>query len=86
MSDMARRNHLIRMRIATVLADGEWKSVDEIKSYFIQHGWSFHNTVQIAQLCRMTTGIEIRKVGLVSHTQYRMQSRPAFEKFMGIEL
>jgi len=86
MSDMARRNHLIRMRIATVLADGRWKSIDEIKSYFIQQGWNFHNANQLATLCRMTSGIEIRKIGSKSHTQYRMQSRPAFEKFMGIEV
>ena len=82
---MARRNHLVRMRIATVLADGEWKSADEIKECFIHHGWSFHNKAQLAQLCRMTTGIEVRKIGVKSHIQYRMESRPAFAKFMGIE-
>ncbi len=85
MSNMGRRNHLVRMRIATVLADGEWKSIDEIKSVFLHHGWSFLNSHQLAQLCRMTTGIETRSVGLNSHIQYRMQSRPAFADFMGIE-
>lgn len=86
MSDMAKRNHLVRMRLATVLADGNWKTIEEIKSIFLNHGWSFHNSAQLAQLCRMTSGIQIRKIGLSSHLQYRMQSRPAFEKFMGIEV
>tara|TARA_R110002167_G_scaffold118513_21_gene295196 strand:- start:858 stop:1082 length:225 start_codon:yes stop_codon:yes gene_type:complete len=74
------------MRIANILSDGKWKSTSEIKSVFLTNGWNFHNSAQLAQLCRMTSGIEIRKIGISSHIQYRMQSRSAFEKFMGIEV
>tara|TARA_R110002096_G_scaffold12335_5_gene44559 strand:+ start:3200 stop:3424 length:225 start_codon:yes stop_codon:yes gene_type:complete len=74
------------MRIATILSDGNWKTIDEMKSVFLKNGWSFHNASQIAQLCRMTNGIQLRKVGIKSHLQYRMESRPAFERFMGIEV
>ena len=57
---VARCNHLVRMRIAQALSDGEWHSVDYIKDRFITNGWSFLNGPQLAQLCRGTVGIEKR--------------------------
>lgn len=65
-------DQLVEMRIAAILADGKWKTVDEIKSIFILYGWSFLNTSQLARLCHKIQEIQRRNLGHNSHIQYRL--------------
>tara|TARA_Y100001963_G_C6501848_1_gene318232 strand:- start:72 stop:416 length:345 start_codon:yes stop_codon:yes gene_type:complete len=79
---MGRRNHLIRMRIAEVLADREWKSAAEIVHHFLEEGWAFTSANQISTICRITGGIEQRKTGLNAEITYRLSNPQAFYDYM----
>tara|TARA_Y100001973_G_scaffold14020_1_gene20068 strand:- start:10 stop:249 length:240 start_codon:yes stop_codon:yes gene_type:complete len=79
---MPRRNYLVRMRIAEVLNDGEWRSTDYIVDHFLTNGWSFINERQIASICSRTTGIDKRIVG--KGRMFRLKNKAAFAEFMSV--
>jgi hypothetical protein len=68
------------MRIAQVLADGQWKSSLEIMHRFCEEGWTFINVAQISTLCRITDGIEQRKIG--AYLTNRLNNPEAFYDYM----
>jgi hypothetical protein len=80
LTPVARRNHLVRMRIAEALKDGEWHSVDAIVDRFICEGWSFINGKQLTLLCKCE-GIEIRH-RRNSAREFRLANPTAFYEWM----
>lgn len=78
---VARRNHLVRMRLAEALSDGQWHSIDAIVDRFLSEHWSFINAKQLSTLCRGTTGIEGRhRMGC--EREFRLTSPSAFYSWM----
>lgn len=78
---VARRNHLVRMRIAEALADGEWHSIDAVVNRFLIESWSFVNGKQLAAICRGSVGIDSRhRMGCPK--EFRLTYPAAFYKWM----
>ena len=50
--------------------------------YFLDEGWSFINANQISTLCRITDGIEQRKMGNSNTVAYRLAKPDAFYDYM----
>ena len=70
------------MRIAEVMADQRWYSSTVIKHRFLEKGWAFINSQQISTLCRITAGIESRKLSPGSEVEYRLNEPNAFSDYM----
>jgi len=51
-------------------------------NYFLDEGWSFINANQISTLCRITDGIEQRKMGNSKTVTYRLAKPDAFYDYM----
>lgn len=74
------------MRIASVLADEQWHSVEDVKHRFLEEGWNFTSTHQLTMLLEKTAGIEKRFAGNSRRKLYRLNNRRAFNEFMLIDV
>ena len=79
---MARRSHLVRMRLASVLSQAErWMTCEEIKNRFLDEGWSFTSSNQISRLCVNTIGFKSRMDEQGVH-YYKIENLDAFHHWM----
>ena len=80
---MGRRNHLVRLRIAKIMVDGEWRTAAEIAIRFRSEGWSFTSTGQLGNLLSRSPGIIRRRTGgSTTVFTYRMNNPSAYDDFM----
>tara|TARA_R100000908_G_C3708313_1_gene115950 strand:+ start:254 stop:523 length:270 start_codon:yes stop_codon:yes gene_type:complete len=72
----------LRHRIAVVLADGQWKTAQEVANCFLDEGWGFGSVRQIGSILSRTPGFSARHPGQMPNNQYRLSDPNQFHSWM----